>query len=131
MGRPLTLIAESDLNDPAMITPVSDGGLGMDAQWSDDFHHAVHVRLTGETSGYYADFAAPDALEKVLTKGFFHDGTWSSFRDRDHGRPIDTASVEAWRLVVCSRTTIRSATVPPATGCRRWSGIDNSRSPPS
>ena len=52
LGRPLTLIAESDLNDPTMITPVSEGGLGMDAQWSDDFHHAVHVRLTGETSGY-------------------------------------------------------------------------------
>ena len=103
LGRPLTLIAESDLNDPTMITPVAEGGLGMDAQWSDDFHHAVHVRLTGETTGYYADFADPGALEKVMIDGFFHDGTWSSFRGRDHGRQIDTNNVEAWRLVVCSQ----------------------------
>ena len=103
LGRPLTLIAESDLNDPTMITPVSEGGLGMDAQWSDDFHHAVHVRLTGETSGYYADFADPEALEKVMIDGFFHDGTWSSFRGRNHGRQIDTNEVAAWRLVVCSQ----------------------------
>jgi maltooligosyltrehalose trehalohydrolase len=56
LGRPLTLIAESDLNDPAMVTPTSEGGLGMDAQWDDDVHHALHVSLTGERQGYYADF---------------------------------------------------------------------------
>ncbi len=55
--RPLTLIAESDLNDPQLITPREAGGYGLDAQWSDDFHHAVHVAVTGETTGYYADFA--------------------------------------------------------------------------
>ncbi|MEZ0577123.1 malto-oligosyltrehalose trehalohydrolase [Nocardioides sp. MH1] len=103
LDRPLTLIAESDLNDARMVTPREDGGLGLDAQWSDDFHHAVHVALTGETSGYYADFAPLAALGKVLDRGFFHDGTWSSFRGRDHGRPIDTDRVPAWRLVVCAQ----------------------------
>src|SRR5690606_34509601 len=78
VGRPLTLIAESDLNDPRTVRPRSRHGLGMDAQWSDDLHHALHVRLTGETHGYYADFAAPDALAKTLRGAFFHDGTWSS-----------------------------------------------------
>ena len=101
--RPLTLIAESDLNDPVLITPRECGGHGVHAQWSDDFHHAVHVALTGETSGYYADFERLDALGKVLTRGFFHDGTWSSFRDREHGAPIDTATVHAWRLVVADQ----------------------------
>lgn len=96
--RPLTLIAESDLNDPTLILPREAGGYGLTAQWSDDWHHAVHVALTGETSGYYADFAAPDALEKVTDGGFFHDGTFSSFRDRVHGSPIPH-EVPAWRLV--------------------------------
>lgn len=97
-GRPLTLIAESDLNDPTLILPREAGGYGLTAQWSDDWHHAVHVALTGETSGYYADFAAPDAIEKVTDGGFFHDGTFSSFRDHVHGAPIPH-EVPAWRLV--------------------------------
>ena len=101
--RPLTLIAESDLNDPTLVTPREAGGYGLDAQWSDDFHHAVHVALTGETDGYYADFAPLSALAKVMERGFFHDGTWSSFRGRSHGVPIDVERMPAWRLVVCSQ----------------------------
>jgi maltooligosyltrehalose trehalohydrolase len=101
--RPLTLIAESDLNDPAMVTPREGGGHGLDAQWSDDFHHAVHVALTGETQGYYADFEPLSALAKVCERGFFHDGTFSSFRGRDHGVPIDTDRMPTWRLVVASQ----------------------------
>jgi len=101
--RPLTLIAESDLNDPTLITPREAGGYGLDAQWSDDFHHAVHVALTRETEGYYADFEPLAALAKVCEHGFFHDGTHSSFRGREHGRPIDTDRMPTWRLVVCSQ----------------------------
>jgi maltooligosyltrehalose trehalohydrolase len=101
--RPLTLIAESDLNDPRLVTPREAGGYGLDAQWSDDFHHAVHVALTRETEGYYADFEPLGALAKVCERGFFHDGTYSSFRGRDHGLPIDTAAMPTWRLVVCSQ----------------------------
>ncbi|WP_134767951.1 malto-oligosyltrehalose trehalohydrolase [Nocardioides sp. 1609] len=101
--RPLTLIAESDLNDPKLITPREAGGYGLDAQWSDDFHHAVHVALTRETTGYYADFEPLGALAKVIERGFFHDGTFSSFRERDHGGPVDTAAMPTWRLVVCSQ----------------------------
>ena len=75
-------------------------GTGITAQWSDDFHHAVHVAVTGETVGYYADFAPLAALRDVFERGFFHDGTWSSFRGRVHGRPIDRERMPAWRLVV-------------------------------
>jgi maltooligosyltrehalose trehalohydrolase len=103
VGRPLTLIAESDLNDPRLITPREANGYGLDAQWSDDFHHAVHVALTGETVGYYADFEPLGALAKVLTRGFFHDGTFSSFRGRTHGRPVDVERMPAWRLVVANQ----------------------------
>ena len=101
LNRPLTLIAESDLNDTRMVTPREGGGFGLDAQWSDDFHHAVHVALTGETDGYYADFAPLGSLAKVLNDGFFHDGSYSSFRGREHGRPVDTDQMPTWRLVVC------------------------------
>ncbi|WP_166389335.1 malto-oligosyltrehalose trehalohydrolase [Nocardioides ochotonae] len=101
--RPLTLIAESDLNQASMVTPREGGGLGIDAQWSDDFHHAVHVALTRETAGYYADFEPLSALAKVCERGFFHDGTYSSFRGHDHGAPIDTETLPTWRLVVCSQ----------------------------
>ena len=99
LGRPLILIAESDLNDPKLITPRTEGGYGLTAQWSDDYHHASHVALSGETTGYYADFDSLGALAKVMTRGFFHDGTFSSFRSRDHGIPIDTDTVPTWRLV--------------------------------
>ena len=102
LGKPLFLVAESDLNDPHVITAREAGGLGIDAQWSDDFHHALHVALTGETQGYYADFEPLGALAKVLERGFFHDGTWSSFRGRDHGRPLDPRT-PGWRLVVASQ----------------------------
>ncbi len=98
LGRPLTLIAESDLNDPVMVTPRDGGGHGLTAQWSDDYHHAAHVALTGETTGYYADFEPLAALGTVATRGFFHAGTWSSFRERTHGAPLGD-DVEAWRLV--------------------------------
>ncbi|GGT11063.1 malto-oligosyltrehalose trehalohydrolase [Streptomyces chromofuscus] len=105
-GRPLFLIAESDRNDPRLITPRGEGGLGLHAQWNDDFHHALHTALTGESQGYYADFArAPaGALAKTLTGGFFHDGTYSSFRGRRHGRPLDRARVSAHRLLGYSQT---------------------------
>ncbi|MEV5713578.1 malto-oligosyltrehalose trehalohydrolase [Amycolatopsis mediterranei] len=99
LNRPLTLIAESDLNDPRLVTPRERGGYGLHAQWSDDLHHVLHVKLTGETSGYYADFAAPDALERVLREVFFHAGTWSSFRERTHGRPVDTRTVPGHRFL--------------------------------
>ncbi|MFC5199410.1 MULTISPECIES: malto-oligosyltrehalose trehalohydrolase [Streptomyces] len=106
LGRPLFLIAESDLNDPRLISSREEGGLGLHAQWNDDFHHALHTTLTGEAQGYYADFArAPlAALAKTLTSGFFHDGTYSSFRGRRHGRPLDRTRVSAHRLLGYSQT---------------------------
>lgn len=102
LGRPLTLIAESDLNDPRLIAPREAGGYGLDAQWSDDFHHAVHAALTGEADGYYGDFAdeGVEGLAHVLQRGWFHDGARSSFRDRLHGRPLPH-DTPAWRLVTC------------------------------
>ncbi|GAA5230047.1 malto-oligosyltrehalose trehalohydrolase [Arthrobacter cryoconiti] len=100
-GRPVSMIAESDLNDPRLLYPRSANGLGLRAQWSDDFHHAVHVNVSGETAGYYADFASVGALAKVLQKGFFHNGSYSSFRGRHHGRDIKAGLAHPSALVVC------------------------------
>ena len=97
--RPLSLIAESDLNDPRLVTSREAGGYGLDAQWCDDIHHALHVTLTGETQGYYADFAAPGALATTLRSAYFHAGTWSSFRGRSHGRPVDIRRIPGSRFV--------------------------------
>ena len=91
LGRPLGLVAESDLNDPRMVEPVDEGGLGMTAQWSDDFHHALHTLLTGERAGYYVDFGEPGVFAKTLTQVFLHDGSYSTFRGKDWGRPVDPA----------------------------------------
>ncbi|WP_461030388.1 malto-oligosyltrehalose trehalohydrolase, partial [Streptomyces sparsus] len=106
LGRPLFLIAESDQNDPRTTALRERNGLGLHAQWNDDFHHALHVALTGEDQGYYADFArAPmAALARTLTGGFFHDGTYSAFRGRRHGRPLDRTTTDAQRLVVYAQT---------------------------
>jgi maltooligosyltrehalose trehalohydrolase len=100
LDRKRNLIAESDLNDPVVITPVADGGWGMDAQWDDDVHHALHALLTGERQGYYCDFGSVPVLAKVLTHAFLHDGTYSTFRGRTHGRPVDRAHTPGWRFVV-------------------------------
>ena len=99
VGRPLSLIAESDLNDPVMIEP-RPGGYGLDAQWDDDVHHALHSALTGETQGYYCDFGSLEVLAKVFTRAFLHDGTYSTFRDRIHGRPVDRDLTPGRQFVV-------------------------------
>jgi maltooligosyltrehalose trehalohydrolase len=89
LRKPLWLVAESDLNNSRFVTSREAGGLGLDGQWADDVHHALHSNLTGETSGYYGDFNGLPALAKALSQVFLHDGTWSSFRGRAHGRPVE------------------------------------------
>jgi maltooligosyltrehalose trehalohydrolase len=104
LGRPLSLIAESDLNDPRLITPRECNGYGLTAQWADDIHHAIHTAVSGERQGYYADFGSLGTLAETLRRGYFHAGTYSSFRHRRHGRPLDTSSIPATRLVAYTCT---------------------------
>jgi len=89
LGKQFVLIAESDLNDPRFVTPREDSGLGMDAQWSDDFHHALFTVLQREPeAGYYSDFGSLAQLAKAIEHTFVYDGIYSSYRRRIHGRPI-------------------------------------------
>ncbi len=85
LGRHLVLIAESDLNDPRIVRPTALGGYGMHAQWSDDFHHCLHAALTGERSGYYADFGTVGQLAKAFRQAFVYDGCYCESRGRPHG----------------------------------------------
>lgn len=84
-GRNLFVIAESDLNDVRIINPVPIGGYGLDAQWNDDFHHALHTLITGEKGGYYEDFGRVEHLGRALREGFVYAGHYSRFRKRSHG----------------------------------------------
>ncbi|MDQ1648865.1 MAG: maltooligosyltrehalose trehalohydrolase [Frankiaceae bacterium] len=85
--RPLFLVAESDLNDPKLVRSREAGGYGLDGQWCDDVHHALWATLSGERQGYYVDFGPLWVLAKAMRHAFVHDGDYSTFRSRRHGRP--------------------------------------------
>jgi maltooligosyltrehalose trehalohydrolase len=93
------LVAESDANDPALVRPSTRYGVGLDAVWADDFHHAVHVLLTGERDGYYADYVQRSTLVRAIERGFAYAGEYSAFRDRRHGALPTGLPPEAF--VVC------------------------------
>jgi maltooligosyltrehalose trehalohydrolase len=97
LGRRKFLIAESDLNDPKLVRAPEAGGYGLDAAWSDDFHHALHSALTGETAGYYEDFGGLAPLARALERGYVYAGDYSPHRSRRHGRPL--TGVPASRLL--------------------------------
>jgi maltooligosyltrehalose trehalohydrolase len=99
IGRHLVLIAESDLNDPRVVRTPEVGGYGMDAQWNEDFHHALHTVLTGERDGYYRDFGDVADLAKALSRVFVLDGGYSIHRGRSHGRA--TGGLSGNRFVAC------------------------------
>src|ERR1700733_9120906 len=86
LRRPLFLIAESDLNDPRFVRSADAGGYGLASAWADEWHHALHATLTGETSGYYEDFGPLAALAKAVRQAWVYDGTYSVHRQRVHGR---------------------------------------------
>jgi maltooligosyltrehalose trehalohydrolase len=100
LGRPVHVIAESDLNDARLLNPPQCGGYGLDAQWSDDFHHAVHAFLTGERTNYYADFGRPEHIVKAINHAFVYDGVYSPFRGRRHGAPAGDHSRDRFVVAI-------------------------------
>lgn len=101
IGRRVHLIAESDLNDTKVIRSQELGGYGLDAQWNDDFHHALHTLLTGESSGYYQDFGKVSHLVKAFAEGYIYSGQYSAYRRHRHGN--SSKHLAARQLVVCSQ----------------------------
>jgi maltooligosyltrehalose trehalohydrolase len=101
LNRRVYLIGESSLNDARLVCPRDKGGIGLDAQWNDDFHHALHVLLTGEDSGYYRDFGQVEDLVKAFRDGYVYSGQYSVYRKRRHGN--SSRQIPARRLVVYSQ----------------------------
>jgi maltooligosyltrehalose trehalohydrolase len=101
VGRPLALIGESDLNDPRLIDPRGGGGIGLDAQWSDDLHHSLRTAISDERRGYYTDYAGLPDLAACLERGWPHAGGWSPYRERTHGRPFGARP--GWKLLAYSQ----------------------------
>lgn len=111
-GRPVHLVAESNLNDPRVVTPEEAGGLGLDAQWNDDFHHALHARLTGERAAHSVDFGSAAQVARALGEGFVLTGQRSAYRGRRHGR--SSAHVPPDRFVVFAQNHDRVGNRPGA-----------------
>ncbi|WP_447962160.1 malto-oligosyltrehalose trehalohydrolase [Nitrospira sp. Ecomares 2.1] len=101
LNRQVQVIAESDLNDVRIISPISRGGHGLDGQWSDDFHHALHSVLTKERKGYYEDFGQLKDLVKAIREGVVYSGQYSPHRRRKHGNSFKPCSPT--QLVVCAQ----------------------------
>jgi len=101
LNRNIYLIGESAANDARLIRPPEQGGYGLDAQWNDDFHHALHVLLTGEKTGYYQDFGELSQLVKAYREGLVYSGEYSPYRKHRHG--TSTIDVPAHRFVVFSQ----------------------------
>lgn len=101
LGRSVHVIAESDLNNAHAVRPRELGGLGFDAQWNDDFHHALHALLTGERAGYYEDFGPLRLLARSIREGFVYQGQYSRYRRRRHGN--SSRDIPSQRFVVFSQ----------------------------
>ena len=125
LGRQAWVIAESDLNDVRVIRPAAQGGWGMDAQWSDDFHHAMHAALAGNRRGYFADFGRLDQVAKALRDGFVYDGCYSGHRGRRHGNALGSEPGE--RLVVFLQNHDQIANGAHGHRLGSWGGPDIER----
>jgi maltooligosyltrehalose trehalohydrolase len=123
LDRSVQVIAESDLNDPRLVRPLERGGYSLDAQWTDDFHHSVHVALTGEKTGYYQDFDGTASLVTQLQRRFVYDGAYSRFRRRRHGAPALDVSADRFVVAVQNHDQIGNR----ATGDRLSALVDFDR----
>lgn len=118
VGKPLYVTAESDLNDTRIIRPAEQGGYALRAQWSDDFHHALHTMITGERYGYYQDFGTCEALARAIRDRFVYSGTYSPFRRRRHGNAA--TDLPSDQFIVCAQNHDQ---IGNAKGCDRLSKL--------
>jgi maltooligosyltrehalose trehalohydrolase len=126
IGRALVLIAESDLNDPRIVIPRDCGGFGMDAQWSDDFHHALFAVLSREEpAGYYSDFGSLAQLAKAMEETFVYDGIFSRHRNRMHGRTARSLSKHRFVGFIQNHDQIGNRAVGDRIG--QSAGIDRAK----
>ncbi len=125
LGRSAWLIAESDLNDDRVINAPQIGGHGLDAQWNDDFHHSLHVLLTGKRHGYFADFGRVEDLRKALLEGFVYDGRYSQYRERRHG--ISSAANPGRQFVIFNQNHDQIANAEAGTRLSGLAGLEQQK----
>ena len=125
LGRHCWLIAESAANDPRTVIPLSENGLGMDTQWNDDFHHALHAALTGEHTGYYCDYDGATDLARAMNEGFVIQGTYSAFRRHRHGAP--SGAIPPDRFVVFAQNHDQVGNRPKGDRLVSLVGMDRAR----
>jgi maltooligosyltrehalose trehalohydrolase len=126
LGRPLELIAESDSNDPRIVTQRESGGFGINAQWSDDFHHALFAVLShGPADGYYADFGLIGQLAKALEETFVYDGVFSTYRNRVQGK--SAAHLSAHRFLGYIQNHDQVGNRPLGERIDKSAGMDRAR----
>ncbi len=121
-GRLHYLVAESDSNDTTVIRPREAGGYGINAQWCDDFHHALHTLLTGEKKGYYADFGSIEELKKSFEEGFVYSGQYSRFRQKPHGKP--SRDIPAASFIVFSQNHDQAGNRPAGERLSALAGFE-------
>ncbi|MCB0998444.1 MAG: malto-oligosyltrehalose trehalohydrolase [Acidimicrobiales bacterium] len=114
VGRVVFVIGESDLNDPTLVDPGPDAPAALDAVWSDDLHHALHVALTREADGYYADYVGWEDVARALERVYVYDGRMSMHRGRQHGSPVDDRPRRAFVVSVQNHDQVGNR----ATGTR-------------
>ncbi len=122
LKRDIYLIGESDANDRRLLSSPKLGGYGLDAQWNDDFHHALHVLLTGENSGYYQDFGQVEQLARAFREGFIYSGQYSPYRKRRHGS--DSGDIRAGRFVVFNQNHDQVGNRMPGTRLSQLVSLD-------
>ena len=125
LGRKVCVIAETDENNAAYVLPRSSGGMGLDAVWSDDFHHALHALLTGEREGYYQDFGSKKQLVRALNEGFVFQGEFFKFWNRARGTPSRQMPLPAHVICIQNHDQVgnrargdRLSTLVPRGACK-------------
>ncbi|MFL5304161.1 MAG: malto-oligosyltrehalose trehalohydrolase [Polyangia bacterium] len=125
LGRKGWLVAESDLNDTRVIRAAEAGGHGIDAQWSDDFHHAVHTLATGKGRGYFSDFGRAADVVKAVTTGYVYDGIYSAYRKRRHGN--SSAAEPGMRFVIFNQNHDQIANACQGKRLAQLVGVDKQK----
>jgi maltooligosyltrehalose trehalohydrolase len=118
--RTVFLVAESDLNEPRLVRSREAGGYGLEAAWSDDWHHSLHAALTGEQTGYYRDFGPLAHLGKALRQAWVYDGVWSDHRQRTRGRKASGIASHSFVVAIQNHDQVGNR----ATGERLGAVVD-------
>ncbi len=127
--RHLALIAEDERNERRLVTPVEEGGYGLDAVWADDFHHQVRRLTAGDREGYFRNYSGTtEDLAATLRQGWFYEGQYYPGHAAPRGTPA--ADLPPVRFVHAIQNHDQVGTVPSASGSTTRSSPPSIAPPP-